>query len=810
MKKNAEDWTDFLATSDLPDGNDLTFVETNGTTFGLDRVDFDTVDNAGAEDSARLPETKGLAGLPDGIVTTAEEGPDFVGLMKTDDGITLDDMLSEEEGALPEDKTASTVNNLDWLDPTQGQDLSRLPRRKPVIPQLDNQWGGGVRTDGLTLIPNIDKDIADWRSSVRSEPKAQLPQDVKDDAVRLASRLLHYGQSFESVIVDLAKKTDVKTAREAVSVLEEDAGLAGKVFVRASSFPGLRKGQWLPELKKIARGARWVITDDPLVASRLGMEMVSNVPWYEAERHYFPKIASLVARKLASHPGDPKRTLKEAFAAMKDVAEVQVTDVKPVEPKPTVASAAVAGKVLRDFVPGQVSVKTREEHQAARKTHAVLGDLVRWVKEGKLSSEAALKIKESGKSPEDMSAAATKMILAATGKESTYGGIGTTMKAVSGIVPDEPVTVKQAAIDKATKSKVLKVLAVMVKRGTLTRAKAESIVREGKTTAGIRKLAAEAIQSENTGDVKPPRKPKAVYEGTVQRQAVSSVPDRSAQQAEVVEKNLRRKAGISVGQAVKAGLLDRQTAEGILRTCRTSSKIQAALERNLGGVTKSTYQGIGNGQVNVFSPRKANREMTLEQEGVLKAAKISGIKAGEIAKFLKDARIQMTEGLAGSRLDQMINAKFSKPLIKASRQLLKTLRHEHEGLSGHLYVDAAAYASSSGTTGCEKNAAKHRMNGLKFVLAMSRCKDCVFANVEGVCQQYNKKIAWDFPREDLESWRQQSVKMADASDAETTAAMFNPSEYGLQDAMEFDLEHRVSSEKLGDVLFGGFEIGEGD
>ena len=317
MKKRTADWTDFLAGSSIPNGDEMTYVDTNGTTFGLDGFLFDGPDGAGALDGARLPESKGLSHLPDGIVTTAESAPNYADVMDNGDGFVLDEMLSEEEGALPEDETvklASNVVNLDWLDPTQDQDPNRLPEKIPIIPQLDDQWGGDHRTDGLSLVPNIDKDVVDLRNRIQdSQPASQLPQDVKKAAIQRAARLLHYGNSLRDVLLDLAKQADVETARAALPFLKDDASLAGKVFVRASVFPDIRKGG-LTDLKRIVRGARWVITEDQLLAQRLGMEMVSEVPWDEAVRYYLPKLAPLAFQKLASYPGDPKRTLRAAFA----------------------------------------------------------------------------------------------------------------------------------------------------------------------------------------------------------------------------------------------------------------------------------------------------------------------------------------------------------------------------------------------------------------------------------------------------------------------------------------------------------------
>jgi len=806
-QKIAADWTAFLvAESELPNGDEITFSETNGTTFGLDGFDFDIADNAGAEDSARLPEAKGISRLPDGIVTSAEAAPDYVEAMRSDDGPALDDMLSEEEGAFPPDeeidKVAAAIVNLDWLDPTQPQDPARLPEKKPIVPQLDDQWGFGERTDGISLVPNVDKDYADAQAAGKGDPVSTLPQDVKQDALAKAARAVHWGVPAREALLELARTAGVGLARAARPMLEADEGLAGKVFVRASAFPGIRKGLWIDKLKQGARGARWVLTDDRTVAERLGMVMASEVPWDEAVAHYLPKLVPLAGgAKLASWPGDPRRTLREAFAAVA-AAPVPVPDTGM---KPVVVEATEQARV--PVRPKEVPVEPLERRVAARKERDALVKIARWVVSGMLSKEDAVRIKLAGGTPDQMIDAA-EAVMASPKGASSYGGVGVDAK-IPGPV-DSP-SARKAAANWEERKRLISVLSIMVKKGTLTTDEVDRIVSGGKTNEGIRDLAAAVIRKKAAAARKVAKEP-AEYSGPVQKQAVFHKTFSADRQTREVEASLRLKAMAVLEKAVAAKLLSKDAADAIVERSKTAADIKTALEVHLSAPKDAAvYGGPGEGQANAFVPGKAPAKAPdPEVSAIAKAAKAAGVNSKDVVGLLKWARVRMAEGAAGSSLDAALGARFPKKILAAVAPLLGAVRKVHEGASGHFYVDAAAYASPTGTTGCEANASKHRANAIKYVLAMPRCGGCVFANADGVCQQYNKKIASEFPHAELEGRRRRVLALADASDAETTAALFDPKEYNLQSPLAEDigLDDTVTPKKLGAVLFGGFEIGE--
>ena len=135
--------------------------------------------------------------------------------------------------------------------------------------------------------------------------------------------------------------------------------------------------------------------------------------------------------------------------------------------------------------------------------------------------------------------------------------------------------------------------------------------------------------------------------------------------------------------------------------------------------------------------------------------------------------------------------------------------------SGHVYVEADAYASPTGTDGCEKGALRHRANGLKFVLAMERCDGCVFKNADGVCQKYNKQIIDEIPSDLAEGLRNKHLASHEMTDAEEIAALFATGVEAAEAATEFGLHHSAlddieteapTHEPLDEIFFGGFEI----
>lgn len=740
-------WTDqILAESDLPADE---FTWTEGSNYGLDGFSYDQTlgegvrnhgDSSGMSGPITPPQSSGMSELPDGFIS--KEGDDDgmawgeIDLHDEQDGLNLDVMLSEEEGALPMSKAAkqaASLVDLSWLDPIQEQDPARLPKPlRPDVPplnsspELEEAWGVNRRTDGLNLVPNRDKAIADYEKSIESGLPATpgVEKNAQDAAwhIKKAVRMSHYGESLGAIANYLHANLDKSVADKAMGTIAADHGLVGKVFVRASAFPGLKNGKWVQELRRIARTARYVITDDPFVAAKLGMERVTEVPWKKALAHYQPLLQA-AGYKVAS-TGDAKKTLQLAFLTGPKVAATAPT-VKPVDVRPadrvTTAEAkaafAAAPKPTREAL-------VRDDTAQARKAALVV--VAKAVKAGLISQADALRLSASKASPVDIRKTAEALARAnQMPKSATYGGVGT------------QVTEHRQARDTAwAKLAQAELAADQMKRA---QAHVQKMVEAGQLTTAEAKRALQELS------------PQMVLK-------------------------------VATAFANAAG-----TRQEALPTAR------AAKEYN--GPQFEAAQ----------MARRASKEMSASDKAMHQAAQASGIKVAEFQLLATWLRRQMSEGMAGADLTSLLNLRFASPLRMAGAEMIAALRAEHEGLSGHLYVDAAAYASKTGTTGCEKAAAKHRTNTIRYVRAMDRCSGCALANANGVCTKYGKELLVNLPK-NAAAFQQRMIRQADAPDQEITAALFNPQEYGLEAPTEIEVDEPNVTENIDEVLFGGLHL----
>jgi hypothetical protein len=283
-----------------------------------------------------------------------------------------------------------------------------------------------------------------------------------------------------------------------------------------------------------------------------------------------------------------------------------------------------------------------------------------------------------------------------------------------------------------------------------------------------------------------------------------------------LEEGLLHKAQIRLAHAVKAGSLTKDEAQRIAGMAKSASDmdalraaaIQAAprlRQAKMEPVKTAEYTGT---PVKALPVKVAKvQPLDAETQKILDVAQESGFRSGEISAALKWARRQMSEGAVGNALDDQMVAKFSTPLLKATSDLVKEVREAHEGLSGHLYVDAGAYASDSGVTGCEKGALKHRASSLNYVLAMSRCASCA-ANSDGTCQKYNKKLADTAPVEDPKAYQKKVIRLANKPASKVIANIFNPDEFDLHnDTLDgLKVGQSAQPEMLSDVSFGGMQL----
>ncbi len=214
-------------------------------------------------------------------------------------------------------------------------------------------------------------------------------------------------------------------------------------------------------------------------------------------------------------------------------------------------------------------------------------------------------------------------------------------------------------------------------------------------------------------------------------------------------------------------------------------------------------------------PERTSVVLTAHENALAKAASAGDTSVPVIRGTLQKIRQAMSEGMAGKDLSGFIGLRFTERVLTASTDLIAEIRGRHEGVSGHLYVDAEAYASPTGSAGCEKAASKHRANQIPSVAAMDRCASCTLVRVleDGTrkCGAYSKTLLDDITGDEIDRIKAANIRGADMNDAEVTASMFaptyDPSEFNLHNAnLEGISETPLPEAEKMSILFGGWDL----
>jgi hypothetical protein len=255
--------------------------------------------------------------------------------------------------------------------------------------------------------------------------------------------------------------------------------------------------------------------------------------------------------------------------------------------------------------------------------------------------------------------------------------------------------------------------------------------------------------------------------------------------------NLWKEAHSKVDRLVSSGLLSQENYDSLNGISDPNDFVRKAFDMASKPSEASDYQG---GQTAHFL--NGNKSAQMSESEV------------RVATWLRQ---KMSEGSAGEELDILLSARFSQNVIQDHNARIASLRNEHEGVSGHAYVDAEAYMTQ-GMEGCDKGALVHRANQIPTVLKTAKCGTCVF-NSGGTCQKYNKVMVASASEivEDKDQYQTEMIRLANASDSEKTASLFvnnyDESEFGLAQAdSTVNFSESPSVDQVGDVLFGGFEI----
>ena len=365
--------------------------------------------------------------------------------------------------------------------------------------------------------------------------------------------------------------------------------------------------------------------------------------------------------------------------------------------------------------------------------------------------------------------------------------------------------------DHEAREKVGQKLGQMVKAHLLTEAEATALCGSSASPHAILKAAAQIALTVKTARYSGGE--PAVRGETISKQAAwKGLREAEAKTQADVEMRRRVVAGalhqkVRMIQAqVNGGLKGRKLGTLIRETLTQAEAVAAS--GVLGPFLKKT------GALNPRAPATKKYRDAKFTHHVASAPEI-GVSAPEIHKAARWVRQQMTEGFAGPELDTLIQLRLTPKVAAAAGSRIASERKEHEGLAGHVYVDAAAYASVEGVTGCDDGALKHRANGLKFVRAMDRCDGCVYKNADGVCQKYNKTLLDEIPADFAKMARAKHLATHHMSDQEQTAAMFSigmdaasaADLFQLHNGALDDVETEAPDHQILDgIFFGGFEI----
>jgi hypothetical protein len=897
---NKKSALDILGESHIP--TDL-LTPTLGSNYGLDGFE-DMQYGMGVLEGVLNPEYTEAPALPTGVQLASAEDLDLHGFL--------------EEG--------EPLTDLSWLDPSQLQDPERLPKDPESIPELEEAWGRS--TDGVRVWDR-DLDRANWQESLRdpTQKKAKLTSEHIRKIVSHAMRRSIQGHDVETVLREALESVggEADALAPYLKPMREEHGLHGKVFVRASAYPGWGTGKWASEVRKWAPKAKYLLVTEHDLKTATWIESgrckytsklaVTQVPWNEALNHYKPLLES-TGRKVAG--ADPKKALQAAFLAKPKQARPD-TENRPVQVTPDQrVSRKEAQEAFDSYTPKRAvyDPTAENEKQAQKRVEARVLDMA---KRGLIpETEARALVASGGKGDVLLQAAAR---IASRVKSGKYQGQEGTLEALQALRFAEADRKLKDSLDSAARvakldpsadeyrvrvAKAENYIKGLTGRGILSEKVAKEILAsksdlQDKVRAAA-SLAFKVSSGEYRGD------PNSLLGERALRAAEAS---RKAQEAEQSVKRIEAYDEVRAAALLERWVSTNRVSSEKVKLLRKelggdSRKVAAAVAREFAQARKVAYQGTNRAleaQLVLEETRAQDKTQTLRQaqeelskraareqaqstlearqrktlhervakiereiqrglrgtplrnfiaktlpkeqapealrllksslEGVLQDApkevkvydqaqfsrvasekQAKSVLAGQISKAANWLRRTMTEGFAGKDLDDMVSQRLSESLKQASESQVRDLRAQHEGVSGFLYVDAEAYSSPTGITGCEQGALKHRANKIPSVAEMPRCASCAMVRVreDGTrkCGVYNKVLA-DFAGEDLTRVRESNIRAANMTDVELTSSLFSPnydpSEFGLENSnlegisLELPEEHKIS-----DVTFGGWDF----
>jgi hypothetical protein len=764
--------------SKTPNGG---FSLTNGSNYMLDGFHFDTEYNDGVLDGARLPEAKGIAGLPRGIVP-----PD--GNLHSDmpDGLAVEADLNMAELTRDAGQDINLVDH-SWLASQPEPDLKGVRSLEEVIknmeegnlndPEASNlkalqELWGSASTDGTTIIPNTNHKNEPYLNPYRKE-QSKLPGDSYREKKEKAYRKLAFDN------LDLKSVED----KELRGRLSKDSGLYGKVYIRASHFPGIFNGKWDAEINKKCASCMYLIAKGTPFDRFLGMEVVASVKdisWKKAHSLLKPKFEACGIEKEAG--SSYKEKIKSLFSQMSKQPESVATQTW--FPNHDGTSNLKKTSTIVEKVDSR---EHRETSTAQRRLEKIAGQLV---SQGFLGESETTKALNSKGTPTEKINLLYRMA-SRPSAASDYSGQGESTSYFN--MKKEKISREASVPRKEEREYAKRQKSAMLKISQLLRAGEISYEEVG-----------EAIQGKKTPEDKlasvleviaRPAEQRSYQEYSLTEHRMTKARNKAVEPLPSREKranaNSWKAANAKVDKLLSTGLLGKEQYEKISSIEDPNDFVRKAFEFAATPSESNVY--VGEETAHVLGHKKSNVVSATEQK---------------VSSWLKR---KMSEGAVGEELNILLTSRFNENVVHEYQSKIASLRDEHEGLSGHAYVDAEAYLSN-GTEGCDKGALIHRANQIPTLLKTSKCGSCVF-NSQGTCQKYNKVIVASVSEvvENPADYKEEMIRIANSTDSEKIASLFSntydPNQFNLSSSEHIQLNVEAPKDKdLGNILFGGFDL----
>jgi len=846
--------------SRVPNGG---YTLTSGSNYMLDGFQFDTEYNGGVLEKARLPEAKGLSALPSGMIPN--DSPLFSDIPSHTDeegGIHLGDFIKEAN-----DQFVPIVDH-SWLAQEAKENLEGARSKKDIYEEMDEGFysdsnlkelevAWGTSTTGLELVPNENRKHPKYTNPERDVDS--LPGDDYRASIEKAMRRSAYGEPIRTIVADLKNEMGRKYNESIGEKIASEHGLHGKVYIKEEAFPGLFNGTWDKTIKKRCASAMYIIPNvqDCVYDYHQGRKVVNNINWKKAFNTYSPKLKT-IGIKLGSGE-NYKNRLRIAFLATAPAPIQPQTWFETQEDLTKKYSSEQAQSKFADYVPETVVVGTSQDREIEIQHNKFMALASQLVKLGMTTKNQVFKI--AGNISDyhakmlSLKNIASKPVMTKAGN---YLGSGVNVKTMEGKSYNNNFGHFDSAEQRnlALRSKVAKdKVSRMINAGLISLNQMEKIacgcnkpeeLVEGaldfitKAQSDVSNKEYSETRYEQLNLLKEANNDFASFQKELSerlkqnhqamKDASSNISDKEydnqqwAEQSKLKQANnnfkeiqqelelrlkkasempllqkekevmaVNRKIEATLNSIVTGGLIDRSSLENLIKGI---SKPQNKLARVLNYLTSSQ--------------KKEYSDTQYTQHIESKKASVKLASAESVEKWVRQ---KMAEGNMGKDLDVLLQTKFASEVLDHYGEKIGSLRKAHEGLSGQVYVDALAYDTPKGVTGCEQGALQHRANTIPAVLQMDKCATCVYKNAEDVCQKYNKPIiasvellGIDNPRK----YQKEAIKLANSSDSEKTASLFtnnyDEDEFSLTTNDELEIDEEQTPQALADVLFGGFEV----